>query len=100
MSIIKYVVFRKSDRIDKRLKAVFLDEDKKEIITTHFGLKNGRTYIDHNDEDKREAYIARHKVREDFDNYITAGSLARYIFWEKKTLKGAIDNYRKKFNLK
>ena len=31
---------------------------------------------------------------------MTAGSLSRYILWNKPTLKGSISDYRKRFNLK
>jgi hypothetical protein len=99
-NIIEYVIFRKSDRPDKRLKAIFLDKDKNKVHTTHFGLKNGKTYIDHQDNDKRLAYLARHRPREDWDNFITSGSLARFVLWEKTSLIGGINNYRKIFNLK
>jgi len=67
--------------------------------TTHFGLKGSSTYIDHNDEKKKDAYIARHKVNENWNDPKSAGALARYILWNKKTLKESIADYRKKFNL-
>jgi len=47
-----------STRKDKRF-AITLTEDGK-TKTYHFGLKSGTTFIDHGDEAKREAYLARH----------------------------------------
>ena len=71
----------------------------KERKRTHFGFKGGSTYIDHNDEKKKDAYIARHKVNENWNDPTTAGSLARYILWNKKTLSASISDFKQKFNL-
>ena len=94
------VKFAKSDRDGKKMKAVFYDGDKK-VKTTHFGLDTGSTYIDHKDEDKKKAYIARHsKNNENWNDYQSAGSLSRYILWNKTSLKDSINDYKKKFNLR
>tara|TARA_B100001142_G_scaffold80566_1_gene81408 strand:+ start:115 stop:399 length:285 start_codon:yes stop_codon:yes gene_type:complete len=93
------VKFAKSDRDGKKMKAVFYDDNKK-VKTTHFGLDTGSTYIDHKDEDKKKAYIARHsKNNENWNDYQSAGSLSRYILWNKTSLKDSINDYKKKFNL-
>lgn len=65
-----------STKKGKRYKATF--ENGKVV---HFGQAGGSTYIDHKDKAKREAYIARHKVREKFDDPYTAGALARWLLW-------------------
>lgn len=100
------VIIKLSDKPDKRYMAVFYDKNKK-VKTTHFGYaitdkgikKYGSTYIDHKNDDLKEAYIARHKVNEDFNDYMSAGSLSRYILWEKKSLRDAINDYKKRFRL-
>jgi len=92
------VVISKSDRPEKRLKAVFTDDSKKKK-TVHFGLKGGSTYIDHGDDKKKDAYIARHRVNENFNDPMTAGALARWILWNKKTLSASIADFKKRFNL-
>ena len=80
------VIFENSDRQGKRYKAVFFDNNKK-VKTTHFGLDTGSTYIDHKDDDKKKAYIARHsKNNENWNDYMSAGALSRYILWNMKTL--------------
>lgn len=91
----KLVSITKSDRPEKRLKAVFEDPKK----TTHFGFKGGSTFIDEQDDAKRKAYIARHKVRENWNDPTSPGALSRYILWEKPTLQSAIGAYRRRFNL-
>ena len=64
----------------------------------HFGLKNGSTYIDHKDKKKRENYIKRHEVRENW-NEVNAGSLSRYLLWNSTSLEKNIKDYIKRFNL-
>lgn len=97
------VDIKKSTRDDKRYQATFTDDSGKKS-TTHFGYakgnKTGSTYIDHKNKDKKEAWLARHKVRGDFNNYKSASSLAKNILWNKTTLTASINDYKKKFNLK
>ena len=97
------VDIKKSTRDDKRLMATFTSPDNKKSIT-HFGYaegnKTGSTFIDHKNEDKKKAWLARHKVRGDFNNYKSASSLAKNILWNKPTLTASINDYKKKFNLK
>lgn len=101
------VIIKLSDRKDKRYMAIFYDKENK-IKTSHFGYaitdengkkKYGSTYIDHKNDELKKSYIARHKVNEDFNNYMSSGSLSRYILWEKKTLRDAINDYKKRFKL-
>lgn len=85
-----------STRKGKRYMAVFHDG-----TTIHFGQEGGSTYIDHRDKAKRSAYIARHRVNEDFDNPKTAGSLARWLLWGDSTsLSENLRDFKRKFNLK
>lgn len=97
------VIISLSDKPNKRYTAIFYDNDKK-VKTTHFGYKDkdgfGSTYIDHKNDDIKDAYIARHRVNEDFNNYMSAGSLSRYILWNKKTLRESITYYKQRFSLK
>jgi hypothetical protein len=97
------VIISLSDKPNKRYTAIFYDNDKK-VKTTHFGYKDkdgfGNTYIDHKNDDIKDAYIARHRVNEDFNNYMSAGSLSRYILWNKKTLRESITDYKQRFSLK
>tara|TARA_B110000285_G_scaffold213827_1_gene258543 strand:+ start:50 stop:319 length:270 start_codon:yes stop_codon:yes gene_type:complete len=84
-----------STRQGKRYMATFKDGT---II--HFGLKGGSTYIDEGDKQKRSAYIARHRVNEDFNNPKTAGSLSRHILWGDSTsLSKNISAFKSKFKV-
>jgi len=79
--------------------AVFYDGNKK-VKTTHFGDSNGSSFIDHKDEQKKEAWIARHKVRGTFDDPMSASSLSRFVLWNKPTLTASIKDYKTRFNFK
>ena len=79
------VLLRFSTRADKRLMAEFPNR------TVHFGSKGGSTFIDHGDYDVKAAWLARHAVNENWKDYDSAGALARWLLWEKKSLREAIE---------
>jgi len=88
---------------DKKLVATFCKcrgETKcepKDRTRIQFGSKGSLTYSSGATEQQKNAYIARHSVREDF-NKIGPASLSRFILWSSKTLAGGIANFRSKFH--
>ena len=78
------VVITKSNRKDKRLKATF--ENK----TIHFGYDKGKTFVDHNNKEVKKAWLARHRVKSDFDNIESAGSLAKNVLWNETSITKAV----------
>lgn len=96
-----FVKFSKSTRKDKKMMAVFYDNDKKKLKTVHFGQKSPLydDFTTHHDEKKRAAYVSRHSVNENFNDYMSAGSLAYYILWYDKNIDVAIHKYAKRFGL-
>lgn len=93
------VVISESQNRNKRYQATFYDGEKK-IKTVSFGLRGGSTYIDHRDDMKKSAYLARHsKNNEDWNNYMSPGSLSRWLLWAKPTLTESLKDYKKKFKL-
>lgn len=95
----------KSEKPEKRLKATFCKCEKKNECkgsnhkVVHFGAKGGSTYIDHKDDKKKENYLNRHKVNEDWTKPTTAGALSRFILWNKQTLSSSIADFKKRFGL-
>lgn len=88
-----------SARNDKRLVAVFVENDIVKF-TTHFGSANGMTFIDHGDILKRENYLSRHSaLNENWDDPLTAGSLARWILWNTDNIETNIKLFKKRFHL-
>lgn len=89
-----------SPRKNKKYMMVFYNNDKI-FKRVHFGLKDSSTYLDHKDKKKRENYIKRHKVNENWYDPYSAGALSRYILWGKYTiLNNAIKSYANRFNFK
>ncbi len=93
------VKIEKGTAKNKKLKAIFYENGKK-IKTTQFGFAGMSDYTIHKDDKRKERYIARHSKRENFSDYKSAGSLSRFILWNKKTLKASIADYKKRFKLK
>lgn len=95
-----YVSIGKSTRQGKKMVAVFYDEAKKKIKTTHFGASGYEDYTTHGEMQRKMNYIARHKDREDWNDYMSSGSLSRWILWNKPTLSESINDYINKFRLR
>ena len=74
------MLIQKSTRAGKRFMATYANGK-----VVHFGQAGGQTYIDHGDKAKREAYLARHKKRENWSDPFSAGALSRYLLWGDST---------------
>ena len=94
----KKVVIKKSTNPKKKYMAIFYENDKK-IKTTHFGCAGMSDYTKHKDKSRKRRYLTRHRGRESWNNYMSAGSLSRYILWGEPTLRASIKKYKQKFNL-
>ena len=89
----------KSDKKDKKLKAVFTSSDGK-TTTTHFGAKGMSDYTINKDKERRRLYRARHKKDLRTKDFTRAGYLSYYILWGDHTnLQKNIKDYKSKFKL-
>jgi len=95
------VTFRKSTNPQKKYMATFYEDKnkKKKIKTVHFGANGMSDYTKHKDKSRKKRYISRHKSRENWEDFMSAGSLSRYILWGEPTLRESIKKYKEKFNL-
>lgn len=91
---LKLIKIVKSPRPEKKLRAYFSDGSH-----TDFGASGYSDFTIHRDPERRDRYDSRHKSREDWKNPKTAGSLSKWILWNKPSLKASISDYKKKFNL-
>ncbi len=94
------VIFRKSTNSKKKYMAIFKDDNGKKVKTTHFGAAGMSDYTKHKDKKRKQRYLTRHKKRENWNNYMSAGCLSRFILWGEPTLKGSISKYKRRFRLK
>ena len=93
------VVISKSDKKDKKLKAVFTRDNGREK-TVHFGQAGADDYTITKDKEQRKRYLDRHRKRENWNDYMSAGSLSRWILWGDSSLTSNIKAYKKKYKLK
>ena len=75
----QFIKLEKSTRPLKKYVFVYKDDDGT-IKSINFGSKDSKTYIDHHDKIKRDNYLKRHRVNENW-NKINAGSLSALILW-------------------
>lgn len=91
----------KSSKKGKRFSAVFINRKGLIHKIIHFGSAKGKTYLDHNNDKKKKAWIARHKKNIDkfIDDPLAPITLAHSIAWNKKDFNDSVKSYRKKYNL-
>ena len=86
------IVISKSNRKDKKLKAVI--DNKK---TVHFGATGYSDFTKHKASDRKDKYIDRHKKNENWNDYKTAGFYAKHILWNKPTIQESIKDTNNQF---
>ena len=98
--------FKQSDDGIHKYEITFENDETKRTKTIKFGAKGYNDYTIYYKEDgknkadeMKDAYIARHKVNENWDNPYLPGTLSRYILWEHKTVKESLVDYIKRFHL-
>lgn len=89
-----FITIKNSSKSQKRFDA-FIDS-KTKIIS--FGQRGGSTFIDHHDKQKKKNYIKRHCVNEDWTK-INAGSLSRYLLWNKPSLVDSANDFAQRFGV-
>lgn len=84
----------------KKYDAIF---DDGKVVSFGGRRENGVPYDDYlttGNRMKRESYIARHRVNEDWTDPYSAGTLSRYILWgDSRALSRNIADYRKRFSV-
>lgn len=85
---------------DKKYTAVFYDDDKKKLKTIHFGAVGYDDFTIHKDKDRKQRYIDRHRKNENWNNPMMAGTLSRFILWEKPSFEASKKYYMQKFGYK
>lgn len=83
--------------LGKKYTFIYKDDNKGRII--HFGSESSQTFVEGATKEKRDAYISRHKVNENW-NEINPGSLSRFILWgDSRSIRTNLENYKKRFNI-
>ena len=95
-----FVQLNKSQVSGKKYTAVFYDDDRNKIKTTHFGSAGMSDYTKHKDDERKQRYLDRHRANENWSDYKSAGSLSKNILWNKTSISASYNDYLKKFGLK
>ena len=89
------IIIKKSKKPDKKNDAVI---DGKKSVS--FGAAGMSDYTLHKDPERKERYINRHKGMGETwtqDGIKTPGVYARWVLWNKKTVKDSVADLNKKF---
>ena len=78
--------------IDAELQA-FDDKDLR------LGAAGASDYTQNRDPARKQRYLARHAPREHWDRPMTAGALARWLLWNRETLRESVADYLHRFDL-
>ena len=67
--------------------------------TVHFGATGYQDYTQHGDNERRASYLARHRANETWalDGVRSAGFWARWLLWNKRTLRASAADIRRRF---
>jgi Family of unknown function (DUF5754) len=90
---------RPSHNPQKKWDAIFERIDGS-TLTQPFGQKGYSDYTKHKDPQRKARYIARHKrMHEDWSDPTRAGTLSRFILWNKKTFKASVKDFKRRFRV-
>ena len=96
----KLLNIKPSTNKDKKLMATF-DNGR----TIHFGASGYMDYTKYYKQDpklakqKKDSYLARHRVNEDWNDVTSPASLSRWILWNLPTIESSKADFIKRFNL-
>ena len=94
-----FVQLTKSSNVDKKYTAIFYNDKRKKVKTVHFGAAGMSDYTIHKDKERKMLYLQRHYKNENWEDYMTAGSLSRWILWNKTSLSESYNDYIRHFGL-
>jgi hypothetical protein len=95
----KLKTLRRSHKPEKKWDAVFIKDDGKEKVVS-FGAAGMSDYTKHRDKTRKQRYLKRHSgMGEHWTQPDTPGALARWVLWNKPSLRASLADYKKRFNL-
>jgi len=95
----KLISIVESDKPEKKMMAIFLNEETNRKKTIHFGQAGANDFTITRDKEAKNRYIDRHALKENWHDPTTAGALSRWVLWNKESKYASIIDYKKRFNL-
>lgn len=88
-----------SHKSEKKWDATFVYPDGHQKVVP-FGAKGMSDYTKHKDKTRRLRYLKRHSgMGESWQKPDTPGALAKWVLWNKPSLRASIADYKKRFKL-
>lgn len=83
----------------KKYKAVLKNKETGREKSVKFGATGYDDYTTHKDEERKNAYISRHKARENWtkSGVDTAGFWSRWLLWNKPSYRDSLADIKKRF---
>ena len=92
------IILSKSKVKGKRLKVEMIGFGDMKSHIHNFGSDVGKTYVDHGDDKKKSAWIARHSVNKNWDSMHSSIYFSKNLLWNSDSLKQNIKILSKKLN--
>ena len=86
------ILIQPSKKADKKFDAII--DGKK---TVSFGSSKHSDFTKHGSEVRKNAYIQRHKTRENWNDPTTAGALSKHVLWNKPSISASVKDMDKQF---
>jgi hypothetical protein len=92
------IILSKSKNKGKRLKVEMIGFEGIKDHIHHFASDVGQTFIDHQDEKKKSAWVARHSVNKNWDNIHSPIFYSKTLLWNTPYLNKNIRLLAKKLD--
>jgi hypothetical protein len=83
----------------KKYRAYFNDGTHTDFGASGYQNFGGVGKEKHLDIERKKRYINRHKNKENWKDPKKAGTLSRYVLWNKESFRESVKDYKKRFNL-
>lgn len=97
--MIKFIALKKADDRKHKYIVTLLNEETKRMNNIKFGAFGMEDYTIHKDNKRKMAYDARHSIRENWNDPLTAGFWSKWILWNKQSIDASLKDTIKRFNL-
>ena len=89
----------KSDHVNKKYRVEIYDLKENKMKTMHIGDSRYEDFTIHKDEKRKENYIKRHS-HENFKDMFSKGFWAKWLLWNKPTLKESMKDIENRFRIR
>jgi hypothetical protein len=96
----KFISLKDANDNKHKYVVTLLNKETGREKTIRFGAFGMSDFTQHKNEIRKNSYIARHKVRENWADPSTAGFWSRWILWNLPTVSASLKDTINRFQLK